>query len=311
MPKPVAIILLNWNTPVHAANCISSLKKYCDEQLFDIIVVDNGSTDGSFSLLQTQFPGLIYIDNEVNLGFAEGNNRGLNHSIKEGYAYSLVINTDTLVDEDIVTKLSYHLSQHPEAAAVQPAIYWIYNKTNIWNGRGSFNKVLGLIQSDRVQRNIEDVGAFEIADWVTGCCMLINNAALIKCGSFNKLFFLYYEDVELSLRLRKDGYEVHYLPGCKMYHEAGVSAKIEKRKEEGFLSPVIHYYISRNRLWVLRKYGNPIFSPIYIITSLIYYISLLIYFKFRNRNEKAGYLIKGVKEGFFTSKNLIWPKNGQ
>ena len=82
MPKPVALILLNWNTPVHTANCISSLKQYCDARLFDIIVADNGSTDDSLALLKTQFPELIYIDNNENLGFAEGNNRGLSYSIE-------------------------------------------------------------------------------------------------------------------------------------------------------------------------------------------------------------------------------------
>jgi hypothetical protein len=88
-----------------------------------------------------------------------------------------------------------------------------------------------------------------------------------------------------------------------MYHEAGFSAKIEKK--EGFLSPVIHYYLSRNRLWLLRKYGNPFYYPIYIISSTLYYTFLLIYFKLRRRNEKAAFLIKGLKEGLFSSEKII------
>jgi GT2 family glycosyltransferase len=307
MPEPVALILLNWNTPVHTANCILSLKQYCDERLFDIIVADNGSTDGSLTLLKKQFPGLIYIDNKENLGFAEGNNRGLAYSIEKGYDYSLVINTDTLVDEDIVAKLSTHLNNHPEAAAVQPAIYWMFDKTKIWNGKGFFNRVLGLIKTDREFPHAASPPDFKVAEWVTGCCMLIRNSALTKSGLFNKQFFLYYEDVELSFRLRNSGYQVHYLPACKMYHEAGVSGKTEVKKKEGFLSPVIHYYISRNRIWFLRKYGNKICYPVYIISSGFYYMSLLIYFKLRGRNEKARHLIKGLKDGLFTPKNLIWP----
>jgi hypothetical protein len=94
-----------------------------------------------------------------------------------------------------------------------------------------------------------------------------------------------------------------------MYHEAGVSAKTEVKKKEGFVTPVIHYYISRNRIWFLRKYGNKICYPVYIISSGFYYSSLLIYFKLRGRNEKARYLIKGLKDGLFTPKNLIWPVN--
>jgi GT2 family glycosyltransferase len=308
MSKPVAVILLNWNTPVHTANCILSLKQYCAGHLFDIIVADNGSTDGSLVSLKMQFPDLVYIDNKENLGFAEGNNRGLIYSIENGYSYSLLINTDTLVDEDIVAILNAHLNSHPEAAAVQPAIYWMFDKTKIWNGRGFFNQVLGLTKTDR-KLSTTGSSLFKIAEWVTGCCVLIRNSALIKSGLFNKQFFLYYEDVELSFRLRDTGFQVHYLPACKMYHEAGVSAKLVVKKKEGVLNPIIHYYISRNRIWFLRKYGNKFYYPVYLISSGFYYTSLLIYFKFRGRNEKAGYLIKGLKDGLLTPKNLIWLAN--
>lgn len=309
MPKPAALILLNWNTPEHTANCISSLMQYCDEALFDIIVADNGSTDDSLSLLKDRFPAVIYIENKENLGFAEGNNRGLLYSIEKGYVYSLVMNTDTVVDEDLVSGLIAHMDSHPEAAAVQPAIYWLYDKTKIWNGEGSFNRLLGKTISDTTTPDETALSSYKIAEWVTGCCMLVRNSALAKSGLFNKRFFLYYEDVELSFRLRDAGFEVHYHPSCKMYHEAGVSAKISAPKKEGMLSPVIHYYICRNHIWFLRRYGNPFYYPVNIVYNGFYYLALLGYFILRGRNEKARFLIKGLKEGIFTSKNLIWPQN--
>jgi GT2 family glycosyltransferase len=304
MSKAVALILLNWNTPVHTADCILSLQQYCDAQLFDIIVVDNGSTDNSLTTLKGQFPSLIYIDNKANLGFAEGNNGGLAYSIQNGYTYSLVMNTDTLVDEDIVAKLKDHLDNYSQAAAVQPAIFWMHDKTKLWNGEGSFNAILGTTSS---LTTISSINTVKTVEWVTGCCMMIRNASLIMNGLFNKRFFLYYEDVDLSFRLRNSGYELHYLPSCKMYHEAGVSAKVEK--SEGFLSPVIHYYTSRNHIWFLRQYGKAVFYPFNIIYNSAYYFALFIYFKLRRRNEKASQLIKGIKEGLFTPKSLIWSQN--
>jgi len=306
MAKPVAVILLNWNTPVHTANCIRSLRHYCNESFFDIIIADNGSTDNSLTILKNHFPDLIYIDNKENLGFAEGNNKALIYSIDQRYTYSLVINTDTEVNEDIVAKLSSHLNQHPEAAAVQPSIFWMHKRSMIWNGEGSFNKVLGITSSNT---NLPDSDNYKKVEWLTGCCMLIRNSALIKSGLFNKKFFLYFEDVELSFRLRSNGYELHYLPSCKMYHEAGVSAKVAAPKKEGLLSPVIHYYISRNHLWILRRYGKPVFYPINMIYNSIYYAALWAYFRMRGRKEKARLLVKGLKEGFFTPKSLIWPEN--
>jgi GT2 family glycosyltransferase len=306
MPKPVALVLLNWNTPIHTANCISSLMEYCDERLFDIIVADNGSTDDSLFLLKAQFPNLVYIENKENLGFAEGNNRGLVYSIENGYTYSLVMNTDTLVDSDLVSGLTAHLDEHPQAATVQPAIYWMHDKAKLWNGEGGFNSFLGLTPSDKTRPIPGDTG-YKTAQWVTGCCMLLRNSALTASGLFNKQFFLYYEDVELSFRLRGHGYELHYLPSCKMYHEAGVSARVEK--EEGFLSPIIHYYICRNHIWFLRKYGKPIFYPVNIIYNGLYYLSVWAYLKLRGRKQKATYIIKALKEGAFIPKSTIWPND--
>lgn len=306
MPKPVAIILLNWNTPDYTKACITSIKQNCSAELFDIIVADNGSTDNSLTLLRQKFDDVIFIDNGKNLGFAEGNNRALAHSIQQGYEYSLLINTDTLVDEDIAAKLSAHLNAHPKAAAVQPAIYWLHEREKIWNGEGTFNRFLG---NPRSSTRLPVANAsYKNVEWATGCCVLLRNSALSKSGLFNSLFFLYYEDVELSFRLRDNGYEVHYLPTCKIYHEAGVSAKTGSPKNEGFLNPVIHYYISRNHLWFLRRYGTPAFYPVNLLYNGIYYTALWVYFKLRKRKQKADLLIKGLKEGFFTPKNIIWPR---
>jgi GT2 family glycosyltransferase len=306
MGKPVAVILLNWNTPEYTSACISSLLKHADTSVFDIIVADNGSSDNSLAILKQQFPNLIYIDNQQNLGFAEGNNRAIVHSLNNAYTYSLLINTDTLIDEDIIGKLSSHLHQHPEAAAVQPAIYWMHERTKIWNGKGRFNRLTGRTWSYTHTPVAEELQNHSQAEWLTGCCVLLRNTALQKSGLLNKLFFLYYEDVDLSYRLRQCGFELHYLPSCKMYHEAGVSAKVKAPKKEGHLSPVIHYYVSRNHLWFIRQYGPAALYPVHLLYNGLYYGALLIYFVVRGRLQKARMLIKGLKEGLFTPKKVIW-----
>ena len=306
MSKPVALILLNWNTPEYTADCIKSVLEYCNPDHFDIIVTDNGSTDGSLELLQSQFPDLIYLDNKENLGFAEGNNRAIAYSISNDYTYSLIMNTDTLVDSDIISKMLQHLQNHPEAAAVQPAIYWMHDRNKIWNGDSYVNFVLGFTYNKKNTPESSDEQDYKKVEWVTGCCCLIKNEVLKQIGGFNKEFFLYYEDVELSFRLRAQGYELHYLPSCKMYHEAGASGKAQQNNE-GTLNPVIHYYVNRNKIWFLRRYGKPIFFPMVFLYNAPYYLALYSYFKLRGRNKKAEYLFKGLKDGFFTPKNLIWP----
>lgn len=302
MQKKTAVILLNWNTSHHTENCINSINTYCDKNLFDIIVADNGSSNNSLEYLTALFPDVIFIDNKTNLGFAEGNNRALQYSIHHGYTYSLIINNDTLVDNDLIGGLMSHLEQHSNAAAVQPAIYWMHDKGKIWNGEGKFHPLLGITYSSTALP--EQNEGFKKASWLTGCCMLVKNAALVKAGAFNDLFFLYYEDVELSYRLRSNGYELHYLPTCHLYHEAGVSATFEKK--EGSLSPIIHYYISRNHIWFLRKYGNGALFPINFLYNGAYYLSVLLYFLIRGRKQKARKLLSGLKNGLFTPLSNIY-----
>lgn len=309
MTKPVCVILVNYNTPKHTTDCISSILANCDNQLFEIVVVDNASHDDSLQLLQQAFPQLHYIANTENLGFAEGNNVGLRYSIDNRYTYSLVINTDTIVEEDIISALKQHLDTFPKAGAVQPAIYWLHNRTQLWNGPGYFNKLIGDIRSDKSQSAQKSTDTIKQVDWITGCCMFIRNSALLKSSLFNKQFFLYYEDVELSFRIKNAGYELHYLPSIKILHEAGASGKTKQKAEEGYLNPVIHYYISRNRIWFLRRYGASVFYPIYVIGSGTYYLALLAYLKIRGRNKKVSNLLKGIKDGLFTPQSVIWPNN--
>lgn len=303
MPKPVALILLNWNTPEHTTSCIKSIQQHCDPADYDIIIADNGSTDGSLQRISKQFPELIYLDNLTNLGYAGGNNKAITYAIEKGYTYSLVMNNDTTVSPALVRSMLDHLNQHPEAAAAQPAIYWMHQPDQLWNGQGCFQQVIGRIYSDKTL----STKTITKAKWLTGCCLFVRNSTLIENGLFNEQFFLYYEDVELSFRLRKAGHELHYLPQLSMYHEAGASSQVSAQKE-GTLSPVIHYYVSRNHIWFLRKYGNSLFLPAILLTYAPYYIALLSYFLIRGRRKKASYLFNGLKDGIFRSEKVIWPK---
>ncbi|MFC3561654.1 glycosyltransferase family 2 protein [Pedobacter jamesrossensis] len=305
MPKQVAVILLNWNTPTHTANCISSLIQFCDHNVFDLIIADNGSTDNSLSILQSKFPKHIYIDNKENLGFAGGNNRALEYSIAHNYNYSILLNNDTEVDEDFITPMLNYLENHQAVVAVQPAIYYLHKKDKLWNGGSFFNNFLGETYSKN-QKSRQALRNPEKVDWLTGCCFMVRNNALKQAGLLNEKFFLYYEDVELSYRLKASFGELHYFPATKIYHEAGVSGQQTKNKE-GTLSPIIHYYLCRNKIWFLRKYSNPFFALVIFLKNAIYYSALLSYFLLRKRFKKAKYLYLGIKEGLFTPKSSIWP----
>lgn len=305
MSKPVAIILLNWNTPQHSYNCITSVLKHCNHHNFDIILADNGSTDDSLTFLKGKFPDLHFIINHKNLGFAEGNNRALDYSIKNGYTYSFLLNTDTEVDQEVIEPLLNYLNKNEEVGAVQPSIYWMHKPDTLWNGPCYFNPYLGRIYSKTKGVNEKDVEV-KHTHWLTGCAMMIRNKALIESGCFTEKLFLYYEDVDLSFRIRQAGYQLAYLPQVKVFHEAGVSGKQATKNKEGTLSPIIHYYLSRNKLWILRRYASMFILPLIIVAHFFYYGSLFIYFIVRRRWKKANLLFKGIKEGLFTPQKSIW-----
>ena len=296
MPKPIAVILLNWNTKTHTERCINSIFKFADQNLFDIILADNGSSDGSLEYFQLKFPKIIYLDNRENLGFAEGNNRALNLSINNGYHFSMLLNTDTIIENDVITELYEFLINNDQAAAVQPAIYFLNQKDKLWNGELKFNSLLGLTYSKKkLPASPKEV------EWITGCCFLIRNEVLNQTGDFNPAYFLYYEDIELSFRIRAKGYHLYIQPQSKIYHEVGVSG--QKKNNEGTLSPIIHYYINRNRIWFLRRYGNKLYFILNFLYLFIYWFFVFVYFLLKGKKQKAKYLKKGILDGFLTSSN--------
>lgn len=303
MSKPIALILLNWNTKKHTELCILSLLEHADDSLFDIIIADNGSSDDSLDYLKNLFPQIIFLDNQENLGFAEGNNRAIKFGIELGYQYSLLLNNDTIIDSDIATALYLYLQNHKIAAAVQPAIYYLHEKEKLWNGELKFNSFWGYTYTKKSLPNIA-----KQVEWITGCCFLIRNEVLIKTGMFNSKFFLYYEDVELSFRIRENGYQLHLLPSEKIFHEVGVSGQLSKQSKEGLLNPVVHYYLNRNRVWFIRKYGNRLFMVFNILNLFVYWATLLIYFALKGKKKKFKNLLKGIKDGIFTPAEKIWSK---
>lgn len=305
MSKPIAIVLLNWNTPTLTLACVSSLIKFNNPDLFDIIIADNGSTDNSLTLFKEHFPDLIYIDNQENLGFAAGNNRALQVAIDKGYQFSLLLNTDAFVKDDIITPLLEYACLYKDVGIVQPAIYWASQPEKLWNGGGRLNTLIGRTHSSTNKKNDQN-NEIKSIDWATGCCMLIRNEVLSRVGLFNEHYFLYYEDVDLSLRFVKNSYPIHYYPEAKVYHIAGASGKKEiTTSNEGVIHPIIHYYNARNKIWLLRSHTKNMFLPTVILYNSVYYLAILAYFIIRRRWNKAKFFLKGIKDGLLTEREKV------
>lgn len=297
MTEKVAIILVNWNSFELTNGCILSLKKI-DYTNYDIIVVDNGSADGSCEKLKAQHPDIILIMSEVNSGFTGGNNLGLEYSLKTGYTYSLILNNDTFVEPDFLSHLVSYMNAHPETGAIQPRIFFNHDRKLLWNSGSYYNQFFGYTYTKGYNRrgNSSDENVKEV-DWITGCALLTRNSILEKTGLLTEKFFIYYEDVDLSFRIRKEGYKLIYYPKSVIYHIAGMANRNIIKGKEGFLNPVVHYLNVRNSLWLIKTYTPWYFIPGVFIYNFLRNIVLIAYFALRFRFEKLLAVLKGVRDG--------------
>lgn len=219
MAPRVSVILLNWNNWQETLNCLQELRRieYPPEDL-EIIVVDNGSSDGSAEALRS-LPGVAFVALPENIGFAAGNNAGIHRALVSGFDYALLLNNDTRLTPRFLRVLVDRLERTPRAAAVSPKIYYADPPGALWYAGGRFRRpriigeMVGLGQPDRGQYN--QAGP---VDFAVGCCMLVRRQAFERVGLLDERFFFYHEDVDFSLRLQQAGCQVWYEPAASIVH---------------------------------------------------------------------------------------------
>ncbi|MEQ8554284.1 MAG: glycosyltransferase family 2 protein [Cyclobacteriaceae bacterium] len=291
------IVIVNWNTHDITLQCIRSLINNIPKEV-QIILVDNASEDGSGDLLHNKFPFVHYLKNKSNLGFTGGNNVGIRYCLSLGMDYVMLLNSDTLADHDFISPMLQYLDQHKEVGAIQPLIYFLHDKELVWNAGTWFSPTLGITwtigegKKDRfVYHQIREV------PWLSGCCFLVRAQVLKASGLLDERFFMYYEDVDLSFKIRKLGHQLVYFPSVNIKHIAGASQKASNTSGEGDLSPNFHYLNIRNQLYVLFAHTEW-FHRIISLPLLFVKISLFcIYFVVRLRFAKLRNLLKGLRDG--------------
>jgi GT2 family glycosyltransferase len=309
MSKKLAIILVNWNSYALTDDTLQSLYQ-TSYQDYDIICVDNASTDDSLSQLKTNHANIIILTCDQNTGFTGGNNKGMQYALEHGYAYTLLLNNDVAVESDFLEPLVQALEANENLGAVQPLIYFHHDRTLIWNAGSRYNKWLGVAKTIgynkkdaqhtyRYQNQGDTKATQPIQNiaWITGCAFMVKTDVLKKVGLLYEPFFIYYEDVDLSFRIKNAGYDLGYAPASVIYHIAGMSHKSTKKTAEGYVSPKVHYLNARNHIWLLKKYTNLLHAPTVIIYQSLYYLSVTAYFILRGRWQKIKALYKGIGEG--------------
>jgi GT2 family glycosyltransferase len=301
--KKLAIVIINWNSFDLTSDTLVSLSSTSYKN-YDIIVVDNFSTDNSAAQLEKNFPSIILLKSDENKGFTGGNNLGFDYAINEGYEYVMMLNNDVAVEPDFLEPLVVKLDMDEKIGGVQPLIYFYHDRELIWNAGSRYNAIfgipyiLGYYRKDKGQLQRKKQKSI---DWITGCAFMIRTEVLKKVGVLKQDFFIYYEDVDLSFRIKEAGYALAYEASSVVYHKTGMSHKSKEKLKEGYLNPKVHYLNARNRLFVLKEYTQKIAIPTVILYQIIYFFGISFYFIFRCRWQKLKAWNNGIKDGLFTT----------
>ena len=250
MKPAVTAVVVNWNAGDDLLRCVACLMEVKERLSLDVVVVDNASSDGSPDALDTSGNGVRLVEMGGNIGFGGGVNRGVGVSVAP---YVLVLNPDVIVSPDAVERLLDYLEANDGVGAVGPRLV---------DGRGQAQRSFGraprlageicrkfllhlvfpfLKFGSRASRGPTSVG------WVTGACFLMRRSAFGAIGGMDDAIFMYYEDVDLCLRLGKAGWSVAYLPEACAFHAGGESSKkaLERMLVEGVAS---HLYVMKKHL---------------------------------------------------------------
>lgn len=241
----VTIILVNWNGQTDTLACLSSLSRL-QYPNYDIVVIDNGSTDDSVTAIQAVDPQVTVIESGANLGFVGGNNIGLEHARTLGADYALLLNNDTEVAPDFLQLLVEAAEADPQVGIVGPLIYYFDRPDVVWSAGGAIDwtggntHMLGLNEQDHRQFGTVPYPA----DFVTGCALLIKMSLVEQIGMLDPRFFAYYEETEWCVRATRAGQKILVVPRAKIWHKISLTAREA--------SPQVHYYMVRNRLLFLK-----------------------------------------------------------
>lgn len=244
------IIVLNWNGREMTADCLRSLLAMRAGD-FRIVVIDNGSSDGSVEYLRQQFPQVQVLPQGRNLGFAAGCNVGMKRALEDQSEFILLVNNDTKVDPDMLRELIMEAQKNPTAAMVSPKIFYFEPPDRIWWAGGQYNLWKGVPL--HIGCGARDDGRFDepcSINWATGCVVLLRSQALRQIGLFDERIFGNGEDVDLSIRLRQQGWTIRYAPRARVWHKEGV----DYRRNAG--EHVRKFTFARNLLWVMHKHAS-------------------------------------------------------
>jgi len=278
----LTIITVNWNTRDLLVDCLNSIQENLDAaptQQAEIFVVDNASSDSSAEAVRSSFPRVHLIENQDNVGFARANNRAA--ELAQG-KYLLLLNPDTVLQPSAIKTMLAYLDNHSDVGAVGPRVVnpdgsvqiSIYPQPTI------LREAWRLFHLDRIfaygsySTSILNSESPRVIDILKGVCIMLRREIVQNLGLFDEQFFVFSEDFDLCVRIRKAGWQIHWLPKAVITHHESQSTK--QIPDEMFLE------LYRNKVKFFRKHYGEIYAYTYKSLLLVISISRIIPGKIAN-----------------------------
>ncbi|HPS63683.1 MAG TPA: glycosyltransferase [Bacteroidales bacterium] len=304
----LSIVIVNYNVRYFLEQCLHSVQDACRGLDTEVFVVDNASVDGSSRMVRDKFPDVILIENKENRGFSAANNQAITRASGE---YILLLNPDTIVEQDTLSKVVSFMDNHPDAGGLGVKMLDGKGKFLPESKRGlplpsvAFFKVFGfsaLFPKSRVFSRYHlghlDKDETHVVDVLSGAFMVVRKTVFDRIGLLDEDFFMYGEDIDLSYRITQSGFRNYYFPGTRIIHYKGESTK------KGSLNYVFMFY---NAMIVFaRKHfsrGN--------IRAFSAMINIAIYFRAAISifNRFFGRIIMPMADALMTFAGILLIKN--
>ena len=280
----MSIVLVCWNNKAYLDPCLQSLYEGGLKSSFDVVVVDNGSTDGSQQMLAEKYPDVMLIQNEGNVGLGKASNQGIEAT---NGCHVLLLNNDTLVNGPALDVLVEYLDAHPEVGATAGKLL---------NPDGSFQSGFApfstLLEEFLIVTHIGEIlwpgypshgDSNEIKEtgWMSSACLLVRRTALDQIGLLDESYFIYGDEADLQYRLNKAGWKVVFLPNSSIIHFGGRSMDRWKRRKMVYRGKMMFYK---------KNYGffsTLLLRLVFFVMSLLKLLVWCVGFIIPSRNEQA------------------------
>jgi len=304
------IVLVNYNNHDDTMKCLHSISDVGYSR--NVIVVDNNSTVPGTDKIKKEFPNVIFIKNKSNIGFGRANNVGIKWAIENTKCeYIFILNNDTTINRKTIPLLESAIAKSDSIALATSKIVMMDNPKILWYGGGEIDwkkcsaKVPGYLDSSdaEIPNKSRDV------TFASGCAMLIKRSVLEKLGGFDERFFMYVEDLEFCIRLKKEHYKIRYVANSIVYHKCQGSQSQRTRflpiEDPGNPNlPFFLYNLNKNRVLTVRQHAS-----FFELLEFLFYYPLFILFKgfkyfIHRRVDAIKAMFKGIYDALLSFRQF-------